>query len=207
MKLILLGQIASGKGTLSQALQDKYGFKAVSIGLLLREEARKNTEEARLIDECLKKGNLVSDDLALRVLKKYLESAGDGNIIFDGYPRNIAQAESLKSIARIDRVLFLNIEDRVVRERFLGRRECEDCGYVSNINYAEYNGFCPKCNGHLAKRNDLNEEAMANKMKSFEKDTKPLVDYYKKEGLLVEINAEQDQQSILKQAEEILQLK
>ena len=73
MKLVLLGQIASGKGTLSQALQDKYGFKAVSIGLLLREEARKDTEEARLIDECLRKGNLVSDDLALRVLKKYLE--------------------------------------------------------------------------------------------------------------------------------------
>lgn len=207
MKLVLLGQIASGKGTLSQALQDKYGFKAVSIGLLLREEARKDTEEARLIDECLRKGNLVSDDLALRVLKKYLESTGNDNIIFDGYPRNITQAECLKKIAKIDYVLFLNLDDKLVRARFMGRRECEKCGYVSNVNYPEYTGICPQCKGKLVTRNDFSEEAMLNKMKSFEKDTKPLIDYYQKQGLLAELDASKDRTQIIKDTEKVLKIK
>jgi adenylate kinase len=206
MKIVLLGQIASGKGTLSQALQEKYGFIPVSIGLLLRKECEKDTEESRLIQSCLEKGNLVSDDLALKVLKNYLNEIGDKNIIFDGYPRNKAQAESLDKIADIDHVLFLNITDEIVKERFLGRRECEKCGYVSNVNYSDYNGTCPRCSGKLAKRNDLNEEAMKNKMASFEKDTKPLISYYDEKGLLREIDASKGKDLALKDAEQILQM-
>lgn len=206
MKIVLLGQIASGKGTLSQSLQEKFGFKPVSIGLLLREETKKNSKEAKLISECQKRGELVPDNLTLQVLKNHLDTTTDENLIFDGYPRNITQAESLSKIAKIDHVLFLNIDDEIVRERFLGRRECEKCGYVSNVNYPEYNGICPRCKGNLVKRNDLNEEAMINKMNSFEKDTRPLVDYYKKAGLLAEIDAGQGKDVALKKAEEILQM-
>jgi len=206
MKIVLLGQIASGKGTLSQALQEKYGFIPVSIGLLLRKECEKDSEEARLIKDCLEKGKLVSDDLALKVLKNYLQEIGDKNIIFDGYPRNKVQAESLSQIANIDKVLFLNITDDIVRERFLGRRECEKCGYVSNVNYPDYNGICPRCGGKLAKRNDLNEEAMQNKMSSFEKDTRPLIQYYKDKGLLGEIDASKGKDVALKDAEKFLHM-
>ena len=89
----------------------------------------------------------------------------------------------------------------------MGRRECEKCGYVSNVNYPEYNGVCPQCKGKLVTRNDFSEEAMLNKMKSFAKDTKPLVDYYKKQGLLAELDASKERAQIIKDTEKILKIK
>ena len=204
MKIVLLGQIASGKGTLSQKLQEEFGFEAISIGHLLREECKKNTPEAKAINECLEKGQLVSNELAIAVLKRRLQELGDKNIIFDGYPRNIVQAQTLATVAKIDCVLVLNVPDDVVKERFMGRRECTNCGFVSNIKFESFNLPCPRCGGAFGKRNDLNEEAMQNKMRSFEKDTKPLVEFYKQFGIAYEIDASQNADVTYKQAKNII---
>ena len=204
MKIVLIGQIASGKGTLSQHLQDELNFEPISIGLLLRKECESDSPEAQMIRARLERGELVPDDVALAVLKKHLDTIGDKNIIFDGYPRNIAQARCLDTITTIDKVLFLNVDESVIRDRFLGRRECSKCGYISNINWPDYSPICPRCGGEMAKRNDNNEEAMNSKMMSFTRDTLPVLDYYKERGLVEEIDAGQDEQYTLNEAKKIL---
>lgn len=204
MKIVLIGQIASGKGTLSQSLQKEFGFEPISIGLLLRQESMLDTKEAKEIRELLDRGSLVPDEVALAVLKKHLKQIGDKSIIFDGYPRNLKQAKSLNQIAKIDKVIFLDIDEEVIRERFMGRRECEKCGYVSNVNYGDYQPTCPRCGGSFKKRGDNNEIAMLSKMNSFREDTLPVIDYYSKKGLLCKIDATQSIEQIQKQAEEII---
>ncbi len=204
MNIVLIGQIASGKGTLSQNLQEEYGFEPISIGLLLRRETEKDTPEAKAIEDCLTRGVLVSDDLALKVLKKHLDTIGDKNIIFDGYPRNLSQAKNLFEIARIDKVIFLDVDESVIRDRFLGRRECNKCGFVSNINNDDYTPTCHRCGGTFAKRGDNNEDAMISKMKSFACDTLPVIEFFRDRGLLCSVDAGRNAEYTMEQVREII---
>lgn len=205
MNIILLGQITSGKGTLAEALHEKYGFELVSIGALLREETKKNTGEAKIIDEYQRDGRLVPEEIVLKVLKKHIEQANGKNLLFDGYPRNLKQAQTLDKISSVDAVLVLDVDDSIVEERFMGRRGCSDCGHITHIRIVKESMLCPKCGGTLEIRNDMTKEAMINKMKSFETETKPIIGFYEAKGKTYHIDAGKNPETTLKQAEQILE--
>jgi len=204
MNIILLGQITSGKGTLAEGLREEFGFELVSIGALLREETKKDTPEAKTIAEYQEKGNLVPEEIVIAVLKKHMANAASKNLLFDGYPRNLQQAKTLDSITDIDAVLVLDVENSIVRHRFMGRRGCKKCGHITHVDFIGDKQVCPVCGGELEIRNDMTEEAMINKMKSFETETKPLIDYYSNWGIIHHLDAGHSPEHTLEQAVEVL---
>ena len=204
MNIILLGQITSGKGTLAQCLEEKYNFGLVSIGALLREEAKKDTPEAKVISDYQLQGKLVPEEITIKILKSHMDRNAGKNLIFDGYPRNLKQAETLDRIAKIDACLVLDVDDSIVRDRFMGRRGCVTCGHITHLKMLNGKTTCPKCGGNLEIRNDMTEEAMLGKMKSFETETKQLIAYYENKNLAYHINAGHNPEKTLEQAENVL---
>ncbi|MBQ8431120.1 MAG: nucleoside monophosphate kinase [Clostridia bacterium] len=204
MKILLLGQITCGKGTLSENLAEKYGYQGISIGQLLRDETAKDTEEAKIILDYQQRGVLVPNDITLKVLKNFLKSVGDKNLIFDGYPRNLDQAKDLEAITDLDAVFVLEVKDEIVMYRAMGRRCCKDCGAITHIDLLNGGDKCLKCGGELYIRNDATEEATKAKMESYYKDTLPLIDFYKGKYPMYFIDANQNPQHTLSQVEEIL---
>ena len=207
MKIILLGQINCGKGTLGENLHQKYGFEAISIGQLLRNEAAKNTAQAKVIDGYLKQGMLVPEEITIKVLKNYLNTCKSNNLIFDGYPRNLVQAKTLENLTKIDAVIVLEVDDAVVMHRALGRRMCKQCGSITHIDFVGNNGNCPKCAGELYIRSDATKEATENKMKSYHIDTVPLIDYFKNRTKVFYVNANNSAEQTFNQVEDVLGLK
>lgn len=206
MKIILLGQINCGKGTLSENLKEKYGFEAISIGQLLRDETTKNTKEAKIINDYQQKGMLVPEEITVKVLKNFLSTCKNDNLIFDGYPRNLVQAKTLESLTKIDAVIVLDVDDSIVMHRALGRRMCKDCGSITHTDVVGTNGVCPKCGGDLYIRNDATKEATENKMKSYHKDTVPLIQYYADRVKLYHVDANKNAEHTLTQVEAVLGL-
>ena len=145
MKILLLGQITCGKGTLSENLNAKYGYIGVSIGQILRDETSKDTEEAKIILDYQQRGALVPNDITLKVLKNYLKTVGDKNLIFDGYPRNLDQAKALEEITDLDAVFVLEVKDEIVMYRAMGRRSCKECGSITHIDLLNGKNSCLKC--------------------------------------------------------------
>ena len=196
MKIVLLGQINCGKGTLSENLK----------GQLLRDETTKNTKEAKIINDYQQKGMLVPEEITVMVLKKFLSTCKNDNLIFDGYPRNLVQAKTLESLTKIDAVIVLDVEDGIVMHRALGRRMCKDCGSITHTDVVGTNGVCPKCGGDLYIRNDATKEATENKMKSYHKDTVPLIQYYADRVKLYHVDANKNAEHTLTQVEAVLGL-
>lgn len=205
MKILLLGQITCGKGTLSENLNAKYGYQGISIGQILRDETAKGTEEAKIILDYQQRGELVPNDITLKVLKNYLKTVGDKNLIFDGYPRNLDQAKSLEEITDLDAVFVLEVKDEIVMYRAMGRRCCKDCGAITHIDLLEGKTNCLKCGGKLIIRNDATEEATKSKMQSYYKDTLPLINFYKGKYPMYFIDANKDPLNTLRQVEQALE--
>ena len=204
MKILLLGQITCGKGTLSENLNEKYGYIGVSIGQILRDETSKDTDEAKIILDYQQRGVLVPNDITLKVLKNYLKNVGDANLIFDGYPRNLDQAKALEEITDLDAVFVLEVSDDIVMYRAMGRRSCKDCGSITHIDLLNGKNTCPKCGGELIIRNDATEEATKAKMASYYKDTLPLIDFYKGKYPIYYIDANKNPQNTMRQVEDVL---
>lgn len=204
MKILLLGQITCGKGTLSEKLAEEYGFQGVSIGQILRDETGKDTEEAKTILEYQQLGKLVPNDITIKVLKNYLKTVGDKSLIFDGYPRNLEQAKELGNITDLDAVFVLDVDDSIVMHRAMGRRCCKDCGAITHIDMLNGKTNCLKCGGELYIRNDATEEATKAKMESFNVDTKPLIDYYTNKYPLYHIDANKSPEYTFEQVDRIL---
>ena len=205
MKILLLGQITCGKGTLSENLNAKYGYQGVSIGQILRDETQKDTEEAKIILDYQQRGVLVPNDITLKVLKNYLKNVGEANLIFDGYPRNLDQAKALEEITDLDAVFVLEVDDDIVMYRAMGRRCCKDCGAITHIDLLNGKTNCLKCGGELIIRNDATEEATRAKMQSYYKDTLPLVDFYKGKYPVYYIDANKNPEHTMRQVEDVLQ--
>ena len=174
--IILLASPGAGKGTLSDYIENKYGYKHISAGSLLRNEALVNKEIKDLIDN----GVFVSDETVMDVLKRNINNE---NIILDGMPRNINQAKLLDSLFKennieLEKVIFIDIDKEIAAKRVENRLTCEKCKRVYNktlINSKE----CMICGGNLISREDDTKEVFENRYDTYLKETKPLVDYYK----------------------------
>ena len=178
MKIILLGAPNSGKGTLARNIQDKYNLVQVSTGDLLRKEVATGSELGKHIHEVNMSGGLVEFETVIAVMKNYINSLPqDANLLFDGFPRTLEQAEALKDIADIDAVLMLDVSPEEVLSRALGRVTCEDCNQIYNRSW--YKGdTCEKCGGKLVVRADDNEASVKKRIETYFASTYPLIEYY-----------------------------
>ena len=180
--IILIAAPAAGKGTISKYIEDKYNYKHISTGDLLREEVRKNTNIGKEIKPLLEKGSLVGDDIIEEVFKKEFKKT-KSNIILDGIPRTLTQAKMLDNLDEeydnvdITKVINIDIDKNIAIERIESRLICEDCGSVYNKNIIT-DDVCTKCGGNLSSRSDDTKETFLDRYDTFVKQTKPLLDYY-----------------------------
>lgn len=193
MNIIFIAPPAAGKGTQSALLEENKGYKHLSTGDLLRAEIKKGSEFGTEINNIISKGELVSDEIITKLLKNELESIKDEKFILDGYPRNLAQAETLNAIFEELGItnyvaIYLTIEEEMAMKRALGRVICSDCGATYNKYFQEMmpkeERICDKCHGTLSQRADDNEETFKTRFNTYLDVTNPVLDYYKEKGKL-----------------------
>ncbi len=206
MNLILLGPPGAGKGTQSVVLAGKYVLPHISTGDILRESVKAGQPLGLKAKEYMDKGALVPDEVVTGIAADRLKKPDTKKgFILDGFPRTIAQAEDLdkelnKMGRRIDLVLYFATSTDVAIERLTGRRVCKSCGFnyhVKNIP-PKKDGICDKCGGPLIHRVDDNEATVRNRLKVYEDQTKPLIDYYTKQGTLKKVSGDMSVDELFK---------
>lgn len=193
MNLVLLGAPGAGKGTVAQELVAEFGVAHISTGDLLRAAVKGGTELGIQAKKYMDAGELVPDQLVIDLVKERLaaDDAQQG-FILDGFPRNTAQAVTLDSELsamgrEIDCALLVDVAPEVIIDRLSSRRTCRACGYTGTAADAT----CPKCGGEMYQRDDDNEDAVRNRLDVYDKSTSPLIDYYRGNGTLVELDGNQ----------------
>ena len=213
MNIIFIAPPAAGKGTQSSLLEKKYNYQHISTGDLLREEIKKKTEFGAEIEKIISKGELVSDEIITKLLKNELNNIKHQKFILDGYPRNIAQAETLTKIFQelnIDdyKTIYLDLDEEIAMKRALGRIVCSNCGASYNTYFKnlmpQKDGICDKCHHKLIQRSDDNEETMRTRFRTYLELTNPLLDYYKKQNKLVNVDASLSSDQIFSKIEIVL---
>lgn len=196
MRVVFLGPPGAGKGTQAKFLQGKYGACQVSTGDILRKAVQERTPLGKKAAQYLDKGELVPDDVMLNLVAERLrEKDCEKGFILDGFPRTVTQAEGLEEILSdlgwgLDSVLSIRLPHAVIIQRLAERRSCKKCGnlYHKIFNPPQREGFCDCCDGELYQRQDDREETIAARLRVFENQTAPLIDYYRRQGLLKEID-------------------
>jgi adenylate kinase len=208
MRIVLLGAPGSGKGTQAQRLQAKYGVPQVSSGDLLRDAVARKTELGLKVKAVMDLGQLVSDDIVLGLIRERLgrPDAARG-FILDGFPRNIDQANSLNALLKelgqpIDAVLLLDVRRETLIRRLAGRRTCPTCGTVYNIHSLPAGtSTCSRDGTQLVQRDDDKEEVVVKRLEVYQKQTKPLIEYYSKLGLLRVVAGEGELEEVFERME------
>ncbi len=196
MNIILLGPPGAGKGTQAAKIVEKYGVPHISTGDIFRENIKKGTELGKKAKAYMDKGELVPDDLVIEIATDRLskEDCKDG-FMLDGFPRTVYQAEKLdeylKSAGKkVDYVLDIAVDKKILVPRITGRRVCPACGasfHIVNIP-PKKEGICDACGGELIQRADDTEATVANRIDVYEKQTMPLIDYYEKAKVVSHID-------------------
>jgi len=200
MRLILVGPPGAGKGTQAVHLAAHYGIPHISTGDIFRANIKGGTELGKLAQSYTDKGELVPDSVTNEMVKDRLNQADVANgFLLDGYPRNTFQAEVLRAILAeketpLDAVLELSLDDAVIVARLSGRRTCKDCQSSFHVLYEKpvVDGKCDKCGGELYQRADDSESVIQNRLSVYAEQTKPIINFYREEGLLISIPAEGD---------------
>ena len=215
MRIILLGPPGSGKGTQAKLLSKRYGIPHIAMGDILREEVARKTPLGEKVNVYMSKGELVPDEIVIEVLKKRLQEADCTNgFILDGFPRTLNQAKALDNMLselnlKIDAVIYIEVPDEEIMKRLSLRRTCKVCGRIYNLHYnpPKQDGKCDVCGGELIIRDDDKPEVIKNRLKVYNEQTKPLVDYYENHRLLIRINGVNTIDSVFQQIVEKLSLK
>lgn len=197
MRLILLGAPGAGKGTVAKMLTAVDGSVQISTGDILRAAVKEGTELGKRAEAAMKAGDLVSDDLIMGIMGERLQQADcQSGFLLDGFPRTIPQAEALKVLLgkldiELDAAVNLDVPRDVILDRLTTRRTCVDCGAIYNVKSMppKVEGVCDKCGGKVVQRDDETTEAISNRLDVYNEKTAPLVDFYQKEGLLLDVNA------------------
>lgn len=215
MNIIVIGPQGSGKGTQADRLGARIGAVKLSTGDLFRAHIAQETPLGMQVKAILAAGDLVSDDIALAMVDRRLDEIAAESIhsvIFDGFPRTAAQADGLDALLakrgqKIDRVIELDVPERVLIERMSGRRTCSVCGATYNLTYRSTAtpGVCDQCGGALVQRPDDQPDAIRKRLQLYRDLTQPLLDFYGSRGLVTTIDGNQDveivQQAILNAVE------
>ena len=192
MNIILLGPPGAGKGTQAKMLIDAYSIPQISTGDMLREAVKNQTPLGLEAKKFMDAGQLVTDEVVIGLVKERIAKPDCASgFMLDGFPRTVAQAEALDKVLdkmskNIDHVVSIEVPSAELMGRLTGRRTCKSCGQGFHVMFdpPKAEGKCDKCGGELYQRDDDNETTVGNRLKVYESQTKPLIDYYQGKGLL-----------------------
>lgn len=211
MRILLLGPPGVGKGTQAQLLASKYNLVRISTGDLLREEVSLSSPVGRKVEQYLKKGHLVPDDIMFEIIDSILIENRDQEILFDGFPRNLNQARNLeKSLAQlgqtIDIAFEMHLDEDEIVKRLANRRYCSRCGRIYNYitSPPTNDGVCDVDGQKLVKRDDDTEEVIKKRFNIYETETRPLISYYKSLNVYKRVEAQGNQEEVSRILSEIV---
>lgn len=190
---VFLGPPGSGKGTQAERLCKKMNLPHISLGDILRKEVREETEIGKKVKEILAAGNLVPDEITIGLTRsRVAEQDCKAGFVLDGFPRSGPQAEAFdKMPVDLDKVIYFDLSEEEVVKRLSGRRSCKSCGAVYHVAFKppKVEGKCDRCGAELYQRSDDVEDAIRNRFKVYDQQTKPLIKHYEDLGKLVKIDA------------------
>lgn len=213
MRIVLLGPPGSGKGVQGELIKNRLGIPRISTGDMFREAIQKQTSEGKEVKHYMDAGQLVPDDVVIRVVRARLdESDCMKGFILDGFPRTVLQGEALDTIllhlnSKLNFVVSLEVPYDIIVGRLTSRRVCASCGKVYNVQTAPppSNNICPVCKGTIIQRDDDKEATIRKRLEVYERQTTPLKSFYRTQGNLFEIDGtgtvESIHQSIVKVVE------
>jgi adenylate kinase len=204
--ILLLGAPGAGKGTQSKRLAEEFDLEHVTTGDALRANKDMETEYGTP-RSFMEKGELVPDPVVNEIVKAALEEA-DGYVL-DGYPRNLDQAEYLSDITDLDVVAHLQVSEEELVDRLTGRRVCSDCGANYHVEFSPpaEDGVCDECGGELVQRDDDTEETVRERLSVFEENTAPVIEHYREEGTLVEVDGEGTPEEVFEELRSVVDSK
>ena len=212
MKIIMLGAPGAGKGTQAKKIAEKYQIPHVSTGDIFRSNIKEGTQLGRKAKEYMDQGALVPDELTIDMLMDRIQQEDCKNgYVLDGFPRTIPQAESLqKAITemgqKIDFAINVDVPDENIINRMSGRRACISCGATYHIVYnpSKISGVCDVCGSELVLRDDDKPETVKKRLAVYHDQTRPLIDYYKEAGVLVNVDGTQELNKVFSDITDIL---
>ena len=212
--IMFIAPPAAGKGTQAEMITAKYNIPHISTGDILREIAKQDSEIGNYVAETMASGKLVKDEITYQLIEERLSRDDCKNgFIIDGFPRNLDQAIEYDKILSklgydIGNVFLLNIETKTLEKRITGRRVCEDCNAIYNINDVakapKSESVCDKCGGKLYQRKDDNLESFQTRFAMYQEKTEPIIEHYRKQNVLHEINSNCEFDEVFKQIDEII---
>jgi len=197
--IILLGPPGAGKGTQAQIISDELGLPHISSGDIFRENLKNKTELGRLAEEYINRGELVPDGITISMIRERISRQDcSSGALLDGFPRTPAQAKALEEMlksmdSKVIAVPYINVPDAVLIERLTGRWTCRSCGHVYHEKYnpPQDHGKCDLCGGELYQREDDKVETVTQRIRVYKEQTQPLIDFYRRRGVLIEIDGAQ----------------
>ena len=212
MKIVMLGAPGAGKGTQADKIAEKYNIPRISTGDIFRSNIKAGTELGKKAKSFIDQGLLVPDEVTIGMLLDRIHEVDcENGYILDGFPRTIPQAESLTAALEengeaIDFALDVEVPDANIVNRMAGRRACLKCGATYHTEFAapKKEGICDKCGSELVLRDDDKPETVQKRLEVYHEQTHPLIDYYKKKGVLHAIDGTLSMETVFKNIVDIL---
>lgn len=211
MRMVILGPPGSGKSTRSKIISELYDLPIITTSTLLKEVVKENTEQGRLIQNLMQKGELVPDHIVNQIVKDKLQETVETGFILDGYPRNLSQADVLSEFLEdmnkeLDNVVQVELSTDKLIERLTKRRVCPNCGATYHLDYnpPKKSGICDQCGSELIQREDDKPAIVKRRIEEYQKRTQPLIEKYSKEGKLKKISGEVELEKLPQAFEELL---
>lgn len=212
MKLLIMGRPGAGKGTQAVKIKEYYNIPHISTGDMFRQAIKKQTNLGLTAQEYMNKGLFVPDELTIGIVKERLsEPDCKGGFLLDGFPRNLVQAKELDKIldeagVKLDGVLDINVDGQILIDRMVGRRVCKTCGASFHVLYnkPKVEGVCDNCGGALIQRADDTLETAQNRLKVYDDNTAPLLEYYREKKLLLSVDGNQEVSKVFEDIKEVL---
>jgi len=212
--IMFIAPPAAGKGTQAALVVEKYHIPHISTGNILREISKEDSEIGHYIYETLANGDLVKDEITYQLVEDRLRKPDcKHGFIIDGFPRNLEQAIEYDKILtklgyNVGNVILIDIEESILEKRITGRRMCEDCNSVFNINdpdnAPQVESICDNCGGRLYQRSDDNLEAFQNRYKTYQEKTAPIIEYYRNKSVLHTVNGADSIENVFKAIDKII---